>query len=273
MDEQFKPFMAAAYGGYLARYKALIAEAPEIVAERSSISHPSLFQFITVEGGLGKIPGAVDFARVMVEAGAPAEEPFVAAASVGSRELVELLLDGGVSVEACAPWTALEEALYWGRQAIGRYLHQEHGARVSSLRAAAELGRLDLMAGYFAEDGGLLPGAGPVRFFFGLEESERDQDVLDQAFLLALKNLQYDAAAFLLDRGAAVNAIPPGNHEHCTPLHQAVYKNDRQMIDWLLARGAVTTIEDPRFNATAIGWAEHFGYASLAEELKATSAD
>ena len=90
--------------------------------------------------------------------------------------------------------------------------------------------------------------------------------------LLALKNLQYDAAALLLDKGADINGIPPGNHERCTPLHQAVYKNDRQMIDWLLARGAIATIEDPRFNGTAIGWAEHFGYKSLAEELKAKSA-
>ena len=182
MDKQFEPFMAAAYGGDLATYKALIAERPDIVAQRSPISHPSLFQFITVEGGLGKIPGAVDFARVMVEAGAPAEAPFVAAASVGSRELVELLLEAGVPVEACTPWTALEETLYWAHQEIGLYLQQEHGAEVPSLRAAAELGRLDLMADFFAANGSLLQQAGPVRFPFGLEGvPDRNQDVLDQA--------------------------------------------------------------------------------------------
>ena len=72
------------------------------------------------------------------------------------------------------------------------------------------------MAGYFAEDGRLLPQPGPVRFPFGTESAD-DQDVLDQAFLLALKNGQYEAAALLLDKGANINGIPPGNHEHCTP--------------------------------------------------------
>lgn len=273
MDEQFKPFMEAAYAGDLAAYKALVAQNPELARQRSAFSHPNLFQFIAVEGGLGKIPRAADFARVMLEAGASPDEPFVAAASVGSRELVELLLEAGVSVEACAPWTALEETLYWAHREIGLFLHEARGAAVPSLRAAAELGRLDLMAGYFAEDGGLLPQAGPVRFPFGLNESERDQDVLDQAFLLALKNGRYEAAAFLLDKGAAVNAIPPGNHERCTPLHQAVYKNDPRMVEWLLARGASATIEDPRFKSTATGWAEHFGHDTLAERLQTSVAE
>lgn len=272
MDEKFKPLMEAAYGGDLAKFTALVAEEPEIVGQRSSTSHPNLFQFVAVEGGLGKIPRAPDFARVMIDAGAPLEEPFVAAASVGSRELVDLMIDAGVSIDACAPWTALEETLYWAHRELGLTLQRDHGARVPSLRAAAELGRLDLMAGYFAEDGSLLPQAGPVRFPFG-NESTKDQDVLDQAFLLALKNGQFEAAALLLEKGADINGIPPGNHEHCTPLHQAVYKNDSAMVDWLLARGAVATIEDPRFNATAVGWAEHFGHDALAARLKEKSGD
>lgn len=272
MDDKFKPFMEAAYGGDLAKFKALVAEDSEIVGQRSSTSHPNLFQFVTVEGGLGKVPRAPDFARVLIDAGAHLDEPFVAAASVGSRELVDVMIDAGVAIEACAPWTALEETLYWAHREIGLYLQRDHGARVPSLRAAAELGRLDLMAGYFAEDGRLLPQAGPVRFPFG-NDSAKDQDVLDQAFLLALKNEQYEAAALLFEKGADVNGIPPGNHEHCTPLHQAVYKNDGAMIDWLLVRGGVATIEDPRFNATAIGWAEHFGHHALAARLKTESGD
>ena len=273
VDKPFKPFMDAAYGGDLSKFKALIADRPEIVAQQSSISHPNLFQFIAVEGGLGKIPRPTDFARVMIEAGAPLDEPFVAAASVGSRALVDLIIEAGVSIEACAPWTALEETLYWAHQDLGHYLAREHNASVPSLRAASELGRLDLMADYFADDSsGLLPSAGPVRFPFGENESDTDQDVMDQALILALKNEQYEAAALLLEKGADINGLPPGNHEHCTPLHQAVYKNDRNMVDWLLERGAVATIEDPRFNATAIGWAEHFGHAALVKRLKAKSA-
>ena len=269
MDEAFQPFMDAAYKGDLSKFKALLAAQPAIVSLGSSISHPSLLQFITVEGGLGKIPRAPDFARVMVAAGASLEAPFVAAASVNARDLVNLLIEAGVAIEAGAPWTALEETLYWAHQEMGRYLLTAHGARVPSLRAAAELGRIDLMQGFFAQDGGLGPEAGPVRFPFGNAESDEPQDILDQALLLALKNRQYDAAALLIENGANVNAIPPGNHERCTTLHQAVYKNDLAMIDWLIERGAVATIDDPRFNDNAIGWARHFGYESIAAHIEA----
>ena len=268
MDKQFQPFMDAAYAGDLAAFKALLKAQPTIVGQQSSISHPSLFQYVTVEGGLGKIPEAADFARLMIGAGAAMEAPFVAAASVNARDLVDVLLDAGVSIEAGAPWTALEETLYWAHGEMGAYLHETHKARVPSLRAAAALGRVDLMRGFFAEDGGLRPDAGPVRFPFGIDESNEPNDILDQAFLFALKNRQYDAATMLIDMGASVNAIPPGNHEHCTPLHQAVYMNDRDMVDWLIERGAVATIDDPRFNDTAIGWARHFGYDSLAKHIE-----
>ena len=269
MDPQFQPFMDAAYKGDLATFEALLSGQPALAAAASSAGHPSLFQFIAVDGGLGKIPNAVAFARVLIAAGAPMEAPFVAAASVNARDLVELMLDAGVSVEAGAPWTALEECLYWAHGELGAHLQGTHKARVSSLRAAAELGRLDLMRDFFTDDGGLAPEAGPVRYPFGNDESNEPGDILAQALLLALRNRQYEAAALLVDKGADVNAIPPGNHEHCTPLHQAVYKNDRDMIDWLMDRGAVATIEDPRFNDTAIEWARHFGYDSLAEHIEA----
>jgi len=269
VDQQFQPFMDAAYDGDLAKFEALLVERPATVTERSAISHPSLLQYIAVEGGLGKIPRAADFARVMIAAGAALDEPFVAAASVNARELVDLFIDAGVSIGACAPWTALEETLYWGHGELGAFLESTHEARVPSLRAAAELGRIDLMQSFFAPDGGLRPDAGPVRFPFGTEESNEPNDILDQALLLALKNRQYAAAALLVDKGANVNAIPPGNHEHCTPSHQAVYLNDRDMVDWLIERGAVATIVDPRFGGTAIGWARHFGHESLASHIEA----
>ena len=268
MDEAFQPFIDAAYAGDLAAFKSLVQERPQIVSRQSSKSHPSLFQFIAVDGGLGKIPRAVEFARIMIAAGAPMEAPFVAAASVNARDLVDVLLDAGVSVEVGAPWTALDEALYWAHGDLADYLHGTHSAPVRSLRAAASLGRLDLMHGFVTDDGDLGPHAGPVRYPFGSNESNDPADILDQAFLLALKNRRYEAAAELLAIGANVNAIPPGNHERCTPLHQAVYMNEPAMVAWLIERGAVATIKDPRYNDTAVGWARHFGYDSIAERIQ-----
>ncbi len=270
MDPQFQPSMDAAYKGDLARFQFLVKEDPRLATRRSTTSHPNLFQFIVVEGGLGKIPEPLGFVRFMIGMGAPLDTNLVAAASVNARGILDALLEAGCPVESCQPWTALEEALYWAHQDMAIYLWQERGARVRSLRAASELGALDLMKEFFDASDSLLPHAGPVRFPFGMP-SENHEDVLNQALILALKNLQYPAASFLLNHGADINAIPPGNHEQCTPLHQAVYMNRREMVDWLMDRGAVTNIRDPRFHHTAIQWANHFGYQGLAEHMKTRS--
>lgn len=270
MDPQFQPLMDAAYEGNLACFKALVKETPQLVSQRSATSHPSLLRFIVVDGGLGKIPEPVGFVQFMIEMGAPLGSNLVAAASVNARAIVDTLLEAGASVESCRPWTALEEALYWAHQDMAIYLWRERGARVQSLRAASELGAIDLMREYFDEDGAPLPHAGPVRFPFGTP-SENHEDVLNQALILSLKNLQYNAASLLLEKGADINAIPPGNHEQCTALHQAVYKKNLAMIDWLIDHGAVATVRDSRFYDTAIGWAEHFGYKDLAKHLAARS--
>lgn len=267
MDSQFQPLMECAYRGDISGFKSLLAENPELASQSSSTSHPNIFQFVAVEGGLGKIPQVLDFVQCMIQFGGSLDSPLVAAASVNSRVIVERLLDAGVSIDACQPWTALEEALYWSHQDMGQYLWKERGASVDSLRAASGLGNLELMHEFFHKDGTLLEHAGPVLCPFE-DVSYSSQDILDQALILALKNLQYRAASLLIERGANINAIPPGNHECCTPLHQAVYMNNHEMVDWLMEHGAVANIEDPRFGSTAIGWAMHFSYETLAEYIK-----
>lgn len=258
--------MDFAYQGDISGFKLLLTKHPELASQSSSFSHPNLFQFVVVEGGLGKIPLVMEFVQCMIDFGGSLDSPLVAAASVNSRAIVDRLLDSGGSINACQPWTALEEALYWAHQDLGLYLWQDQGASVNSLRAASELGNLELMQDFFDAEGILLEHAGPVLFpFEGVSNSA--QDILDQALLLALKNLQYNAAKLLIERGANVNSIPPGNHERCTALHQAVYMNNSEMVNWLMERGAVANIKDSRYGATAIDWAKHFAYDKLAEDI------
>lgn len=264
MDELFKPAMDAAYAGDVERFKYLSAETPELILSVSSQSHPSLFQFIVVEGGLGKIPDVEKFVAFMLENDASIKLQLVAAASVNSRTIVDMLLDAKVPIDDGAPWTALEETLYWKHQTMGRYLHLERGFPINSLSAAAMLGKLTVIERYFSE-----PDRVGHRVFFpwGEIEETTQQDVIDQAMLLCLRNSQYDAASMLLEYGADINAIPPGNHEACTMLHQAVYLKDFEMVDWLIDREAVANIIDPRFKADAIGWAKHFKDDAMTEHL------
>lgn len=268
MNPQFHPAMNAAYAGDLAAFREIIIRTPALVTDRSSCSHPTLLQFVAVDGGLGKIPRPAEFAQVLIVAGAALDEPLVAAASVNAREVLDTILAAGASVEAGAPWTALEEALYWGHMELATYLWRERGATVRSLRVAAGLGLVELVDSFFDSNGVLLPKADPVRFPFG-EASSNANDVVNQAFFIALKNLQYDTAAQLLAHGAEVSACAPGNHEQCSPLHLAAGNNNVEMVDWLLVRGADVSVVDGRFNATAAGWARYFGHDKLAEHIKA----
>ncbi len=266
MDHAFYPAMAAALCGDLERFTEILDGAPRLAAARSSCGHPTLLQFVAVDGGLGKIPDPVAFARVLVARGAPLEEPLVAAASVGARDLVDCFVSSGASIEACAPWTPLEEAVYWAHRALAHYLWQECEAAVRSLRAAAGLGSVALAASYFDEGGSLRPEAGPVRFPWG-ERSGDPQDVLNQALVIAAKNGQVGTARLLLERGAEVNVVPPGIHERGAPLHLAALLGLEDMVALLLERGADRTLRDPEHDAMPSGWARHGGFDALARGL------
>ncbi len=71
-----------------------------LATDASTVSHPSLLQFIAVEAGLGKITNGIPFARVLANRGASLDRPFVAAASVGARKLLGWFLEEGVNVHA-----------------------------------------------------------------------------------------------------------------------------------------------------------------------------
>ena len=270
--QAFEAAKEAAYAGDIETFNTLIADVPDLVKsepppDHPNDDHPSIFQYVVVEGGLGKIPEPSRFVQTMIAAGGAMDAPLVAAASVNSVEIVDQLMQAGVNIESCAPWTALEETLYWCHLDMAEHLQQKHQAAINSLRAAAELNRLDLMQHYFDDQGRVSAGAGNVVYPFG-HVSEDRQDVLDQACFLALRNNQYEAAAFLLERGAELNRIVPGHHEQCTPLHQAVYLNRPEMVDWLLERGARADIEDPRYHHNAVQWARHFEREEMASHIE-----
>ncbi len=269
MDTQFQPVVDAAYAGDFALFKSLLQRNPELITQESTDpgDSPNLIQFVVVEGGLGKIPEPVRFLKFLIENGSTAERQLVAAASVNSRELVDTLLGSGVDIDDGAPWTAVEESLYWGHREMAEYLLNAVGAKLKTLCAAAMMGDLDKLKSFF-KDGRLLASVLPIHFPWGKIENSTAKDAINQAFLLGLRNKQYEAASYLLDRGAEINAIAPGNHEVCTALHQAAYSNDIEMVDWLIDRGAVATVKDSRFGADAIGWAKHAGHTVMEQHLE-----
>jgi ankyrin repeat protein len=82
----------------------------------------------------------------------------------------------------------------------------------------------------------------------------------------------WHAVPLLVELGFDVNArgrgdVPLEQPWH-TALHEAVDVNDPAGVRLLLELGADPNIRDARFDATPLGWAEHFGNAAMAALLR-----
>jgi ankyrin repeat protein len=286
MDAKFHPAIAAIRSGDLENFKALVSQDPSLATSRSSRSHPTLLQCVTLDGK--DKPNNVEMARVLIEAGAELNEPFVAAASMNNRDVAELLLDRGAAIDGTGGWLPLEEALYWNSQDVLALL-LERGAKVQNLRIAAGLGRTDLIEGYFNADESLKPEAGKINWPWGgletiansnfdragrqeladrvNEWSQDRQGIINNAFLYACMHGHIEAAKLLLQKGAEINVIPGGFDYAGTGLHYAAHNGHRAMVEFLLQQGADREVKDTKVGSNAAGWAEHGGHLELRDLL------
>ena len=287
MEPSFQAAVAAVRSGDLEQFKAALKADPSLATARSSQSHSTLLYCVALDGN-GK-PNNVEMARILVDAGAPVDGPLVAAASIDNATVAELLLDRGAAIDGNGRWSPIEEALYWSsRDSLALLL--KRGARVRNLRIAAGLGRTDLIAAFFDDSGALKPTAGGVEWPFGsLEQLERSnydartkrelldrmrgwrqdqQGVIDNAFVYACMHGRIEAAQLLLEKGAAIDAIPGGFDFAGTGLHYAAHNGHRAMVEFLLERGADPSIKDTKVNSDVAGWAEHAGHTEIVELLR-----
>jgi hypothetical protein len=82
------------------------------------------------------------------------------------------------------------------------------------------------------------------------------QRVLDAALAWSVINRHFDVADFLLDHGADINTNW-SSHEPASILHELVFHEDYEAMQFLIDRGIDMTIRDHRWNGTAQGWALH----------------
>jgi uncharacterized protein len=267
VDEEFLPAVTTIVVGDLAALARLLADDPGLATRRSTVSHPTLLQLVACEES--KIADPIGAARILMEAGADATPPLVAAAGCDSRSVLEFMLDAGVDIDGDQRWTPLDEALYWSNMEIAAFLLRR-GARIRALSTAAGLGDLAAVDCFF-EPGGLGPDAGPIGSPFPdtIQEdlASNAESIVDHAFVMAVNNGHREAAEFLVDRGARLNATPPGYHWKGTALHAAVWRSDRGMVEWLLSLGADPSIRDGLADSDAAGWARHHGHDQLLDLL------
>ena len=287
MDKKFHPAMKAIQAGDVERLRALVREEPSLATSRSARSHPTLLQCLALDANGN--PNARAMAEVLIEAGAELNEPFVAAASIGNREVAELLLDRGAAIDGTGGWSPLEEALYWNNQNVVELL-LERGAKVQNLRTAAALGRTEQIQNYFDGDGNLKPEAGKIDWPFGncktIAESNHPpagkqslsdrvnawlqdrQGIINNAFVYACMHGHIDAAQLLLDKGVEINTVPGGFDFAGTGLHYAALNGHRPMVEFLLQHGADKNVKDTKVGSTAAGWAEHGNHPELLDLLR-----
>lgn len=287
METRFHEAVAAVHSDDLAQFRAALAADPELVTARSSLSHPHLLQCVVLDGH-GK-PRNVEMMQLLLDAGAPLTGQLIAAASINNVPAATLLLDRGAAVDGDGGWSPIEEALYWNsRDALALLL--SHGARIRNLRVAAGLGRTDAITAFFAPDGSLTPETGKIEWPFGDAEAilqsnhpaaikrslvervrawpQTRQAIVDNAFVYACMHGHIDAAALLLERGAAIDAVPFGFDYAGTGLHYAAMNGHRAIVEFLLKRGADVTVRDAKLGAPAAGWAAHGGHPEIAQLLR-----
>ena len=277
---EFESAVEAVVNGDLLTLHGSLRRNPDLARARSTRvccfdpprHHATLLHYVAANGVEGyrqkTPPNAVEIARALLEAGA---EPDAFADMYGGRcttlgmlvssshpaaaglqvPLTELLLDFGAAVDGAAPqetWgSPIHTALAFGMTDAAAAL-AKRGARID-LPAAAGLGR-------FEDAARLLPAATPA---------ERHR-----ALVLAAQLGHPEVVRLLLDAGEDPNRFnPPGNHAHCTPLHQAAVSGHDAVVRLLVEHGAHLDIRDTIWHSTPLGWAEHGGKTEVAAYLRA----
>lgn len=201
------------------------------------------------------------------------ETPLHDAVSVNNVEVTKVLLEAGADTEAPGRFdgsidTALGYALFYGMDEKNpRFpvncpeVLMRHGAQVY-LPFAAALGNLKQVKSFFRPDHSLLPEA-------GIAPPKR---TLQQAFLFACKSGQLTVCEYLLYRGVDINASIPFFHHRATGLHLACESGQqRELVKFLLSKGADPTIKDGVFDADAKGWAMFNGQDEVFRVLRRES--
>ena len=174
------------------------------------------------------------------------------------EELLRLLLDAGADPDerrGYLLWAAVRN-----QEDDLAELLLSHGATFD-LRTAAGMGRMDVLAMFFREDGSLTPDAhsGFVPHFPATVDIPVEaEDVLTEAVTLAARGGHADALEFLLDRGADVHSLSVRfwwrGDKGATPLHHAAGNARLGAVRLLLGRGADPNMPD-QWGSTPLDWA------------------
>lgn len=321
--EPFLDVVEAGRRGDWARVQAILGAHPDLARARGTNGNTLLNLASSMvpcpPPGAAKDPERLAPLRLLLEAGADPNQandrgwtPLHQAGYRNDPQMAELLFGAGAraDVEAHgAGGTPLVVALFWGHREVADVLAAA-GLVPGNLRVAAGLGRRDLLEACFEDDGSLTPQARAARGFYRphsgfprWQPSGDPQGALDEALVWAAKAGRIEAMAFLVERGARLDADPyrgtpllwaaangrleaarwlmdrgadvnqratfggPEHGEGVTALHLAAQGNHLPVVECLVSLGADPAAEDRIYHSTPAGWAKHFGAREVAAYL------
>lgn len=247
--EPFMAAFAALQSGDVARFEELLRADPRLVCERGTNGNTLLNLAVSL-AGKAEWKGGMAPIDALVEAGADVNEgndrgwtPLHQAAYANKAEIAERLIAKGASLDAeahGAGGTPLIVALFWGHCEVAEVLSRG-SVTPGNLRAAAGLGRPELVDACFQPDGTLTPEACAARGFYRPHSGFPDwrpstdtQEILDEALVWACKGNRLLVLERLVRAGARVDADPYRG----TPLAWAAVCNRVETVAWLLDHGA-----------------------------------
>ncbi len=186
-------------------------------------------------------------------------------------DVAEILVNAGADIEARTSWNAtpFDWAAVMGGARVADLL-LARGATGLTLITAASLGRLAnvraiLDSGRDLADHRRRDAPSKPDRYWPADTAHIRGDVLSDALYGAARNGHTETVAFLLARGADIDARGVFG---ATGLHWAAINGYRETVELLVAQGADLTIGDPEFAATPEGWAREGGHTEIATFLR-----
>lgn len=234
---------------------------------------------------------ATAFVDTLLTAGADVNDandrgwtPLHQAAYSNQSAIATELIKRGAELESDAHGsggTPLIIALFWGHREVADELSR-YTVAPGNLRAAAGLGKDDLLERCFDGEKTLSPDAFAARGFYrphsGFPDwrpSSDPQEVLDEALVWACKAGRTEVLSRLERAGACLDADPYRG----TPLTWAAYCNRIETVEWLVDHGATIdrkgTFGGPTHGqgVTALHMASQRGHLSMVQTLIERGAD
>ena len=289
---RFDDAVAALVGGNLRGLDDLLRQHPELVRARTNLQPP--YNYFTGATLLHHVawnpsrrepvpPNIVDVARLLLDRGADVDALTLgrsrgttmglivtskqASDANVSGPLIQLLLDRGATLDLRSSDAVIPD---WGQRDVLDVALSNYATRAAEklidlgakpdVCAAAALGRMDLLRGFFDAEGRLR--ARPRRQ--GKELSERD--AIGLAMLFAYVNGRTEAMDFLLERDGNWNITGVNNG---TALHRAAWDGRLDMVQRLVSLGADVGNRDNPFLSTPLSWAQHNKQTAVFDWLRA----